>query len=126
MIAANDVFEVYERIDGNGGMNGMYDLIMENKWAILLTLEVFAWSATFFMLYARYKMQSQFWFKVASAILVLTGVIPQVLLGVVNFVTTKEVDLFTFVIVLLIIYGLTIGKKHVKKLDYWARKKFSR
>jgi len=104
----------------------MYNLIMENKWAILLILEVFAWSATFFMLYARYKMQSPFWFKIASALLVLTGVIPQVFLGVVNFVATKEIDLFTIVIVLLIIYGLTIGKKHVKKLDSWAQKKFSR
>jgi len=104
----------------------MYNLIMENKWTLLLILEFFAWSATFFMFYARYKMQSQFWFKIASAILVLTGVIPQVLLGVVNFVATKEIDLFTLVIVLLIIYGLTIGKKHVKKLDSWAQKKFSR
>jgi len=104
----------------------MYNLIMGNKWAILLILEFFAWSATFFMFYARYKMQSQFWFKVASTILVLTGVIPQVLLGVVNFFATKEIDLFTLVIVLLIIYGLTIGKKHLKKLDVWAQKKFSR
>lgn len=104
----------------------MYNLVMENKWAILLILEFFAWSATFFMFYARYKIQSQFWFKIASAILVLTGVIPQVLLGVVNFVEIKEIDLFTLVIVLLIIYGLTIGEKHVKKLDSWAQKKFSR
>ncbi|MGI6091895.1 MAG: hypothetical protein GX348_05345 [Veillonellaceae bacterium] len=102
----------------------MYNLIMENKWAILFILEILAWSATFLMLYARYKMHSQFWFKVASVILVLTGVIPQVLLGVVNFVATKEIDLFTSVIVLLIIYGLTIGRKHVQKLDSWAKKKF--
>ena len=104
----------------------MYYLIMENKWAILLILEVFAWSATFFMLYVRYKMQSKFWFKVASVMLVLTGFLPQVVLGVINFVVTKEIDLFTLVIVLLIIYGLTIGKKHVKKLDSWAQKKFSK
>jgi hypothetical protein len=99
---------------------------MENKWTILLILEIFAWSATTFMFYARYKMQSQFWFNVASAILVLTGVVPQVLLGVVNFVVTKEFDVFTFVIVLLIVYGFTIGKKHVQKLDAWAQQKFSR
>lgn len=104
----------------------MYDFIMENKWVILLTLEIFAWSATVFMFYARYKMQSQFWFKIASAILILTGVIPQVLLGVLNFAATKEIDLFTLVIVLLIIYGCTIGKKHIRKLDNWVQKKFSR
>jgi len=104
----------------------MYNFIMENKWTILLIFEFFAWSATMFMFYARYKMQSQLWFKVASVILILTGVIPQVLLGVVNFVATKEIDLFTLVIVLLIVYGFTIGKKHVQKLDVWAQKKFSR
>ena len=104
----------------------MYNLIMENKWAILFILEIFAWSATIFMFYARYKMQSQFWFKVASTILILTGVIPQVLLGVVNFVATKEIDLFTLVIVLLIIYGLTFGRQHVQKLDSWAQKNLSR
>ncbi|GMA98114.1 hypothetical protein PIPA1_09140 [Pelosinus sp. IPA-1] len=113
-------------IGGNWRVNYMYNLIMENKWAILIILEFFAWSATIFIFYARYKMQSQFWLKVASTILVLTGVIPQVLLGIVNFVVTEEIDLFTLTIVLLIVYGLTIGKKHIQKLDSWAQKKFSR
>lgn len=103
----------------------MYIIIMENKWVILLVLEIFAWTATLFMFYARYKIQSQFWFKLASSILILTGVIPQVLLGVINFVATKEIDLFTLTIVLLIIYGFTIGKKHIRLLDTWAQKKFS-
>lgn len=103
----------------------MFNFIMDNKWAILLTFEIFAWSATVFLFYARYKMQSSFWFKFASVMLVFTGVIPQVLLGIFNFIATKEVDLFTLVIVLLILYGCTIGKKHVQKLDAWAQDKFS-
>ena len=57
----------------------IYGFIFENKWLILLVLEVFAWSATFFMLYARYKMQSDFWFKAASAMLIMTGFVPQIL-----------------------------------------------
>lgn len=104
----------------------MYSFLIENKWIILLILEIFAWSATGFMFYARYKMQSSFWFRLASVMLVLTGVIPQVLLGVLNFVATKEIDLFTLVIVLLIMYGCTIGKKHIRKLDKWVQKKFSK
>ena len=103
----------------------MQHLILENKWILLLTLEIFAWSSTFFMLYARYKMRSSLWFKTASVLFALTGVIPQVSLGVVNFITKKELDLFSLVILLLIIYGLTIGKKQVQKLDYWAKEKFS-
>lgn len=103
----------------------MQHLFMENKWIILLTLEFFAWLATFFMLYARYKMQSSFWFKTASILFALTGVIPQVSLGIVNLITTKELDLFTLAILLLVIYGLTIGKKQAQKLDSWAKQKFA-
>ncbi|MEH7305689.1 hypothetical protein [Neobacillus drentensis] len=101
------------------------DFLVENKWAILVSLEVLAWSSTFFLLYARYGMKSSFWFKIATVLLVLTGVIPQVLMGIVNFIATNKVDSFTLIIVLLILYGLTIGKKHVKKLDTWAQRKFS-
>ncbi|MDQ1143194.1 hypothetical protein QE429_000021 [Bacillus sp. SORGH_AS 510] len=93
---------------------------------ILVVLEVLAWSSTFFLLYARYGLKSSFWFKVATVLFALTGVIPQVLMGIVNFIATKKVDIFTLIIVLLIVYGFTIGKKHVKKLDAWAQKKFSK
>ena len=106
-------------------LTAIYGFIIDNKWLILLVLEVFAWSATFFMLYARYKMQSDFWFKAASAMLIMTGFVPQILLGVINFNETKELDLFTLVLVLLLVYGGTLGKKHVQKMDDWARTKFS-
>ncbi len=104
----------------------MDNFIMENKWTILVVLEFFAWSATVFMFYARYKLQSSYWFKIASVLLVLTGIIPQLFLGVLNFIATREIDLFTLVIVFLILYGGSIGKKHVQKLDVWAQKKFSK
>lgn len=100
------------------------DFLVENKWTILVSLEVLAWSSTFFMLYARYGLKSSFWFKIATVLFALTGVIPQVLMGIVNFIATKKVDLFTLIIVLLILYGFTIGKNHVKKLDTWAQRKF--
>jgi hypothetical protein len=100
------------------------DFLIENKWAILVSFEVLAWSSTFFMLYARYGLKSSFWFKVGAVLFALTGVIPQVLMGIINFIATKKVDSFTVTIVLLIIYGFTIGKKDVKKLDRWAQAKF--
>ncbi|WML58076.1 hypothetical protein [Neobacillus sp. PS2-9] len=100
------------------------NFLVENKWMILVILEVLAWSSTFFLLYARYGLKSSFWFKVATVLFALTGVIPQVLMGIVNFIATKKIDLFTLIILLLILYGFTIGKKHVKKLDAWAQAKF--
>ncbi len=100
--------------------------LMEYKWIILFVLEVVAWSVTIFMFYARYRMQSNLWFKMGTVLFALTGVIPQVILGVINFIVVKEVDIFTFVILLLLVYGFTIGKKQVKKLDAWAQIKFAR
>ncbi|WP_027416291.1 hypothetical protein [Aneurinibacillus terranovensis] len=102
------------------------NFLMEYKWAILAVLEVLAWSATFFMFYARYRMKSKVWFRVSVVLLAITGVIPQVVMGIINFVMMKKLDLFTLVIVLLILYGSTIGKKQVKKLDVWVQSRFSK
>lgn len=102
------------------------DFLLENKWAILVSLEVLAWASTFFLLYARYKLKSNFWFKTATVLFAATGVIPQVLMGIINYISTKQVDSFTLIIVLLLLYGFTIGKKHVKRLDEWAKEKFSK
>jgi len=102
----------------------MVNFILEYKWMILLILEVLAWLATFFMFYARYQMQSTLWFRLALILTVATGIIPQVLMGIVNFSATKEVDLFVLVIIMLFLYGLTFGKKHVQKLDEWMQNKF--
>jgi hypothetical protein len=101
------------------------NLVIANKWLILMVLEILAWVATIFLLYARYQLKSQIWFRVAAGLVLVTGVIPQVTLGIVNYTATQEVDLFTLVIVVLIIYGMTLGKKQVKQLDAWAQKKFS-
>ena len=100
--------------------------IMNNKWAVLLALEALAWSSTFFMLYARYRLASRMLFRIGVALTVLTGVIPQVSLGLVNLFREKTLDLFTLIIVLLIVYGATLGRKNVKKLDAWANRKFSK
>lgn len=100
--------------------------IMEYKWIILFALEIVAWSVTVFMFYARYRMQSILWFKISTVLFAITGVIPQIILGIVNFAMTNEIDFFTIVILLLVVYGFTLGKKQVKKLDAWAQVKFSR
>lgn len=101
------------------------NFLIEYKWLILAGFEVLAWSSTFFLLYARYGMKSSFWFRIATVLFAVTGVIPQVTMGIINFAATRKLDVFTLIIVLLLLYGFTIGKKHVKKLDAWAQVKFS-
>jgi uncharacterized membrane protein len=101
------------------------DFIIQNKWMLLIALEVAAWSATFFLLYARYGMQSSFWFKIGTVLFAITGVIPQLALGIMNFISYRELDLFTLIIVLLLIIGF-LSKNQVKKLDAWAQVKFAK
>jgi hypothetical protein len=101
-------------------------MILEYKWIVLGVLEVLAWVMTFLMLYARYGLRSQLGFRVFAVLFALTGIIPQVIIGVLNFVATRELDTFTLAIVLLILYGATLGKKQVRQLDAWAQKKFAK
>lgn len=102
------------------------EFISENKWVILIVLEILAWSSIFFMLYARYRLRSKQLFKLGTILTVMTGIFPQVTLGIINMVTLKKMDTFTVVILLLIIYGFTLGKRHVKEMDQWAQKKFGK
>lgn len=102
------------------------EFITENKWIILMILEVLAWSSMFFMLYARYRLQSKQLFKLGTILSVMTGVVPQVTLGIINMITLKKMDAFTVVILLLILYGSTLGKRDVKRMDQWAQKKFGK
>ncbi|MBO8156676.1 MAG: hypothetical protein H0Z32_09465 [Bacillaceae bacterium] len=98
--------------------------IIEYKWLLLLGLEVLAWSSTFFMLFARYRLNSRSLFKIGVWLTIITGVIPQVSLGVVIVVFQRKIDLFSVVIVLLVLYGLTIGREHIRQMDQWAKRKF--
>jgi hypothetical protein len=101
------------------------NVIFENKWFILAGLEVLAWLSAFFVFYARYAMKSSFWFKMATILLAITGVIPQVTMGIINFAVTRKLDIYTLVIVLLLLYGFTFGKTQVKKLDQGMQRVFS-
>jgi hypothetical protein len=67
-------------------------VLIENKWVLLISPELLAWSSTFLLLYAWYGLKSIFWFKVAALLFTITVVIPHVLLGIVNFVLNRKVD----------------------------------
>jgi hypothetical protein len=102
----------------------MLDDILAYRWLLLGLMEVVAWSVTFFMLYARYKLRSQRWFRIASVLFFLTGVIPQASLGILNFMAVGNVDVFTLILVLLLLYGFTMGRRQVRRLDQWACRRF--
>ena len=103
----------------------MLEAILDYRWQLLGIFEVLAWTVTFLLFYVRYRLQSLRWFRILSVLFFCTGVIPLVSLGLVNFYQQGEVDGFTLVIVLLLLYGATLGRRQVWKLDRWAKRRFS-
>lgn len=101
------------------------DTILAYRWLLLGSLEVVAWSVTFAMLYARYKLRSERWFKRGAVLFFLTGVFPQAGLGILNYLAVGAVDVFTLVIAGLLLYGSTVGRRQVRKLDAWAKRYFA-
>lgn len=101
------------------------DWILGHRWLVLVVLEILAWSVTFFMLYARYKLRSMVLFRIAAVLFFLTGVIPQGVLGLWNFLREGTVDIFTLAVAGLLLYGATLGRRQVRHLDAWARQKFA-
>ena len=102
------------------------NLFLEYRWLILAVLEVLAWASTFLMFYARYRLRSTALFRAGALLTILTGVLPQIGMGIINYIGTREIDLFTAVIVALILYGATAGKKDIRRLDTWMQNKYGR
>jgi hypothetical protein len=93
------------------------DLILNHKWLILLSFEVSAWGFTFLMFYARYWIESKKLFFLFTFLAFLTGWVPHLALMIMNFFNSKTIGSFEITVLLLLLYGLTIGKKHLLKLD---------
>lgn len=98
-------------------MTVIFEAIINYKWWLLLTFEILAWTSTFLMLYARYFMESDRVFKIATILVVVTGIVPHISLAILDIVQEGKINAFPIVIVALIIYGLTFGKKAVQNLD---------
>ena len=100
----------------------MMQLLIENKWAILIVCETTAWLTTFYMLYARYWLKSNIQFYIFGAIAIVTGYLPHVLIGILNIIKFQKLDGFTIVIILLFIFAFSLGKKVVSKMDSGIQK----
>jgi hypothetical protein len=91
---------------------------MELKWILALSFEVAFWLmlAAFLVLRYRYGMESITRLFVIGVILDTAGILA---LGVWDFAQTGEVSVYTAFIAALIVYSLTAGKEHLRRLDRW-------
>jgi hypothetical protein len=91
---------------------------MELKWILALGFEVAFWLmlVAFLVLRYRYGMESITRLFVIGVILDTAGILA---LGVWDFAQTGEVSVYTAFIAALIVYSLTAGKEHLRRLDRW-------
>ncbi|MEH7097790.1 hypothetical protein [Neobacillus vireti] len=95
----------------------MIQLLIEYKWTILIICETAAWLTTFYMLYARYWLKSKIQFYIFGAFAIITGYVPHLTIGILDFIRFQKLDGFTMFIIILFIFGFTFGKKLVTKMD---------
>jgi hypothetical protein len=91
---------------------------MELKWILALSFEVAFWLmlAAFLVLRYRYGMESITRLFVIGVILDTAGILA---LGVWDFAQTGKVSVYTAFIAALLVYSLTAGKEHLRRLDRW-------
>jgi hypothetical protein len=91
---------------------------MELKWILALAFEVAFWLmlAGFLVLRYRYRMERITRLFVVGVALDTAGILA---LGVWDFAETGKVSVYTAFIAALMVYSLTAGKEHLRRLDRW-------
>jgi hypothetical protein len=91
---------------------------MELKWILALAFEAAFWLmlAAFLVLRYRYGMERITRLFVFGVILDTAGILA---LGVWDFAETGKVSVYTLFIAALIVYSLTAGREHLRRLDRW-------
>ena len=95
---------------------------MEIKWILAIALEAGFWImlAAFLVLRYRFGLEGVTRLFVIGVVLDTAGILA---LGVWDFAVSGEVSGYTLFIAALIAYGLTWGKKDLKRLDAWMARK---
>jgi drug/metabolite transporter (DMT)-like permease len=95
---------------------------MELKWILAIVLEAGFWImlAAFLIIRYRYGVESVTRLFVVGVVLDTLGILA---LGVCDFATTGEVSGYTLFIAALLAYGLTWGKRDLRRLDAWMARR---
>ena len=91
---------------------------MELKWILAIGFELAFWLmlATFLVLRYRYRLEGVTRAFVIGVVLDTAGILA---LGVWDYAETGKVSTYTAFIAGLIIYSLTFGREHLRRLDRW-------
>jgi hypothetical protein len=91
---------------------------MALKWALAIGFELAFWLmlASFLVLRYRYRVEGVTRLFVIGVVLDTAGILA---LGVWDFAETGTVSVYTAFIAALVVYSLTVGKEHLRRLDRW-------
>ncbi|MEW4210614.1 hypothetical protein Q0O85_18900 [Priestia megaterium] len=100
----------------------MLELLLSYKWWIIGICEPIAWIATYFMFRAKIVSKSRIRFRTFAAIAGITGYGPHFGLGIYNYYTTKEIDLFLIVIAVILVVGIIFWRRIEETIEELANK----
>lgn len=97
---------------------------MELKWILALVCEATFWALFVAFLLLRYRFGRD-----GASVAVLVAIIADhvLLLGLAvwDYLDTGHVNAYTLAVLGLLVYALTLGKRDLKRVDAWARRRFT-
>ncbi|HEY7454562.1 MAG TPA: hypothetical protein VH683_08355 [Thermoleophilaceae bacterium] len=91
---------------------------MEIKWALAITFELAFWVmlAGFLVLRYRYRVEGVTRVFIVGALIDTAAILA---LGVWDLAETGKLSVYTAFIAALLVYSVTAGKAHLRRLDRW-------
>lgn len=101
------------------------DFLMEYKWVLLVGAEASFWLLSVVFLVLRY------WagFDRASIVFLVLIVVDNLVilgLGAVDYLLTGEFEAYQITILIVLLYGVTFGKRDFKRLDAYLKRKITK
>jgi hypothetical protein len=101
------------------------DFLIQYKWVLLVGAETLFWLLSVVFLVLRY------WagFDRASVVFLVLIVVDNLVilgLGVLDYLGTGEFETYQITIVLVLLYGVTFGKRDFERLDAYLKRKITR
>ncbi len=103
----------------------MTNLIVENRWGLLIIAEITFWLLFLSFLLFRYLLQKTYASKISFTLLLLNE-IWIIGLGIIDYMQTGVFSIYQIVIAVLLLYAVTYGKQDARKVDMFIRKKIAK
>ena len=101
------------------------DFLMDYKWLLLVGAETSFWLLSVVFLVLRYWAR----FDRASIVFLVLIVLDNLVilgLGIMDYLLTGEFETYQITIVIVLLYGVTFGKRDFKRLDAYLKRKITK